>query len=86
MTSEGRTVIAVVALVLGTVLVVMGAIQGAPESTTAGASAISLVLGYVFGDRNGEKRLAAALTVLDAQQRQAEAGQTVPPVVVTPTT
>lgn len=85
MTPQGRTLIAMVLVIGGFVLIVVGVLKGGTDGTTAIASGtgfITLVGGYAFGDRNGEKRLAAALTVLDAQQRQNEAGVVVPPVVV----
>lgn len=68
MTPAGRTIIAVTALVASAVLIALGTLtSNGGAATTAGASMITLVLGYVFGDRNGEKRLAAALTVAQAQ-------------------
>lgn len=67
MTPKGRTIIAAVAIVCAVALLMVGAFAQHGEATTAaGASTLALVLGYVFGDRNGEKRLAAALTVAQA--------------------
>lgn len=70
MTPNGRTVLAITALVLGVALIALGvlvpdAARGA-EARTVGAATITLVIGYVFGDRNGEKRLASALVVANA--------------------
>lgn len=70
MTPKGRVILAIAALVLGALLIALGtlatdAARGA-EARTVGAATITLVVGYVFGDRNGEKRLASALVVANA--------------------
>lgn len=67
MTSAGRSLIAIIALIGGIALTAIGAFTHDGGSQAAGASIITGVLGFAFGDRNGEKRLAAALTVLSAE-------------------
>lgn len=73
MTATGRAVVAVVALVMGAVLVIIGALEHDSGSTTAGVAIVGPVLGYAFGDRNGERRLASALTILQAERITAQA-------------
>lgn len=68
MTAQGRAIVAGLGLVLGAMLVVLGSIQRDAGPTTAGVGLIGPILGYVFGDRNGEKRLASAMTVLQADR------------------
>lgn len=70
MTERSRFIIAIVGLILGVALIIVGVLADNGQSaTTAGSAATALILGYVFGDRNGEKRLAAALTVLEAEDK-----------------
>ena len=79
MTSTGRTVIAIVALVIGGVLVIVGTLGTHGDgAVAAGSSMIALITGYVFGDRNGEKRLASALTVMAADKLTATAPEATP--------
>lgn len=66
MTPTGRTIVACVALVAA---VVVALASGEWQGATA---ALTLVLGYVFGDRNGEKRTVAAQQINHANGYVAE--------------
>lgn len=68
MTPTGRMVVAVVAIIAATVLAIADTTQVA-----AVLGFMGIVIGYVLGDRNGEKRLASAITVLEADRRTARA-------------
>lgn len=91
MTATGRVWLAIVALVSGVALIALGSITHDAGATAPGGAMVTLVLGYAFGDRNGEKRLAAALTVLQADERTPAPAKVVEPapaptVVETPAT
>lgn len=86
MTSSGRVAIAIVALIVGAALAALGSIQHDGASQTTGAAMMTAVLGYAFGDRNGEKRLASAITVLAAEQVSAPADLAPAGAIGTPVT
>lgn len=96
MTTAARSWLAIIALVAGVGLIALGTLTHDNGPTVPGGAMVTLVLGYAFGDRNGEKRLAAALNVLQAETVQpgstaqpadAPAPAAVPPAVVeTPAT
>lgn len=64
MTPTGRAIVAVVAILAAAAIAMA-------DHTQIGAviGFLGVATGYVFGDRNGEKRLAAALTELAAAER-----------------
>lgn len=69
MTPQGRLIIGIVALVAGVFLVALGVIVGGDQgmqAAIAGTGLATSVTAYTFGDRNGEKRLAAAMVVAQA--------------------
>lgn len=78
MTSTQRTVMAALILVLGVALIVVGFSQGTNADGSINANAavlisggfgmVTAVLGFVFGNQNGEVRLARALKVIEAEQ------------------
>jgi len=68
MTPTGRSVVAIIAIIAATTLAVIDATQ-----VTAVLGLLGTAFGYVLGDRNGEKRLAGALTVLEADRRSSRA-------------
>ncbi len=68
MTALGRTLIAI-ALICG--LVVLLVLGKASEAGCFGL--LGIVAGYVFGDRNGEKRLAAAIVTQQSIQPAVDA-------------
>lgn len=72
MTSRERFFIAVIALVCGVGLSVTSAVTGDQGLLALGTTLITAPVAYAFGDQNGEKRLARALTVLEAEKRLAE--------------
>jgi len=59
--SQARAIIAIVCLVGGIALFLVAAVQQNPNTAVYGSVLTGPVLGYAFGDRNGEKRTAAAL-------------------------
>lgn len=61
MTPYARSVIAVVCLVMGFALLLLAATRNDPQIAVYGTALTGPVLGYAFGDRNGEKRAASAL-------------------------
>ncbi len=61
MTAQGRAWLAALALLLATTCAIIGAVINDESLKVMGTSAITLVLGYAFGDRNGERRLSNAL-------------------------
>lgn len=88
MTTSARSVLAIVALVAGVCLIALGSITHDAGAAAPGGAMVTLVLGYAFGDRNGEKRLAAALNVLQAETVQpgstAQPADATPPAAVPP--
>lgn len=65
-TPVGRLIVAVTALLSGVGLAIAGVIARDSAATTAGVGMAGPVVGYVLGDRNGEKRLARELVSLEA--------------------
>jgi hypothetical protein len=70
MTPTGR-------LAIGIALIVAGVVLCVTSNATAGVGLLTLVGGYVFGDRNGEKRLAKA--IVEQQSTQPAIDAVVPP-------
>jgi hypothetical protein len=60
-TTNARFIIALVCLVGGIALFVVASITHDPPTALAGSALTGPVIGYAFGDRNGEKRAASAL-------------------------
>lgn len=68
MTSAQRAVIAVVAILAGIALATIGSFNEDSGLLTLGTTLVTAPLAYAFGDSNGEKRLARALTILKAER------------------
>lgn len=61
MTPQTRGLVAVICLVGGIALFVCSAFLHDPTVALEGSTLVGPVIGYAFGDRNGEKRAASAL-------------------------
>lgn len=61
MNAQGRFIIALVCLCGGIVLFIVASITHDSPTALAGSALTGPVIGYAFGDRNGEKRAASAL-------------------------
>lgn len=61
MTTNARFIIALVCLIGGIGLLAIGSIIHDQTTALAGSALTGPVIGYAFGDRNGEKRAASAL-------------------------